>query len=122
MKQKNINLIPSGTVALNANWTSGAILLESIVLYSLQLVCTGAVTGSFKLEASNDDVDLEDYANGGKSPTNWSTVASSSVAIVAAGDVLYTVSEVPYRWVRVVYTNSGGAGSLTSARANLKGF
>ncbi len=121
MKQKNINLIPSGAVPLNANYTSGAIFLENIVLYSIQLVFTGAVTGAFRLQASNDDIDFEDYVNGAKSPTNWSDVASSTVAIVAAGDVLYTVSDVSYRWVRFVYANSGGAGSLTSARANLKG-
>jgi hypothetical protein len=98
------------------------IWLGHICNFSIQLVFTGAPVGTFKLQCSNDP----GTAQGPGIPqatgvVNWTDIADSGAPITAAGDLVYQYENAGFPWVRVVYTATSGSGSLTSARANVKG-
>ncbi len=121
MRIANENLQTTAT-SMGTSFNMRALYLGHIVNYSVQLTFTGTPTGSFKLQCS-DDPGMPD---GGQTPqalnvTNWTDVAGSSQSITTAGNIAYNVQNAGYNWVRVVYTASSSTGSLTVARANIKG-
>jgi hypothetical protein len=97
------------------------ILLEQDMGYSIQLQWTGAATGSFMLEGSNDQGVL--HGDGSVSGvTNWGIVQGTTYAITAPGTLAYNAPATLYRWVRVIYTPLTGGSANLNARINLKGF
>lgn len=123
MRTYNVALIPAGTV-MNADLASSAAQLLDMSGYSIQVVFTGTPTGTFKLQASSDP-----YSKGTLSPapapSHWTDVASSSVAVSAAGNYMWNVTDVFYDYVRVIYTDgSSGASTavITSCIFNGKGM
>lgn len=121
MRQSNVALLSNQS--MTGTVTSDGINLISIYAYSIQAYWSGGsglTAGTFKLQASNDPGD-NGSGQGVSQPTHWTDVASSSQAISgASGSILYDVTECGYRWVRLVYTPSGGSGTLT-ANINTKG-
>jgi hypothetical protein len=115
--------IDFASMDLAASITSNPISVEHIVNYAIQLVFTGSPVGTFKLQASLDEGRPSSSSESSRSfkITNWTDIANSSQAISAAGDIMYNVENAGYNWVRVVYTRSSGTGTLTVARANVKG-
>lgn len=96
--------------------------LGHIMHYSIQLAFSGTPAGTFKLQASNDAGRINAADSDNQAPiSHWTDIADSSITVAAAGDCLWQVENVGYNWVRVVWTPSAGTGSLTSARANVKG-
>lgn len=125
MRVKNENLIDdSGPVDLSASANLKATWLGHIANYAIQLVFTGAPQGNFKLQASNDvgSIDSTGAAQQVSGITNWTDIADSAATVSAAGDIMWTVENAGYTWVRVVWTATGGSGSLTVARAYVKGI
>lgn len=120
------NIIAVGTV-LNATRNSVAIQLQDMIDFSIQIFFTGTPTGSFKLQASNDPVPpktLQPGVNGAItfSPTHWTDIANSSLAVVAAGDVQWNYHDAGFTFVRVVYTDtSSGASTAVIASAVFNG-
>jgi hypothetical protein len=124
MRIANINLLEDdGAVDLSADWESEPIWLGHIIDYAVQLVFTDTPNGTFKLQASNDPGECVNPTKSTQDAKveNWTDVAGSEQAVSANGDILWTVQNAGYQWVRVVWTNSSGNGSLDSARANVKG-
>lgn len=128
MRVRNEDLLSVDETSLTPDMTSSfnlkAIWLGHISDYSIQLVFTGSPQGNFKLQASND---LGDPAAAGDenkyiNVTNWTDIADSAQTISAAGDHMWTVEHSGYNWVRVVWTQTGGSGTLTSARCYVKGI
>lgn len=103
MKFANEKIIVSAD--MSANFESEPILLDQIYGFSFQSVFTGSPNGTFKLQASNDDVKL------GFDVYNWTDIADSSQAITAAGDITWNFDGCFFKWVKVVYTFSSGTGS-----------
>lgn len=123
MRVANENLVESGAASLGADWASRPVWLGHIAQFAVQLVFTGTPDGSFKLQASND---VGHINAGGSVPqyagvANWTDVANSTVLVTAAGDVMWNVENAGYEWVRVVYVRTASTGSLTVARAKVKG-
>jgi hypothetical protein len=87
--------------------TSSPVRMDQTSSLSIQAVFTGSPAGSFKVQISNDDA----------SPTNWSDYANSTVTISGAGNQAWDIWAVAAKWVRLIYTPSGGSGTL-NARAN----
>lgn len=113
-------IIPASTV-LNTTVNSTAMQLYNMFGYAIQIVFTGTPTGSFKLQASNDQVS---FPTGTWVPTNWTDVTNSSQSVAAAGSVMWNVSDVMYNWVRVVYTDTSSGSStaiITVSEFNGKG-
>jgi hypothetical protein len=105
----------SGVVAMP--WTSDAIYLGSIMSYSIQLqyLTSGATV---KLQCSVDAGKPTDQSWTSENITNWTDISDSETTLTEDGDLLFDVSDVSYRWVRVVVT---GSGYITSARFQVKG-
>lgn len=87
------------------NLASAAIDATSVIMASLQAVFTdGASAGTLKFQFSNDLV----------SPATWSDVPSGSVAVTAGGTVLIQCNNICGCWLRVTFTQSAGAGTVTA--------
>jgi hypothetical protein len=109
---------------LAVNQTSDPIYLGHIANYSIQLVFTGTPGGNFKLQCSNDmgNPSASKESDRDFQIENWTDVADSAQTISAAGNHTWDVQNAGYRWVRVVWTQTSGSGTLTSARFNVKGI
>jgi hypothetical protein len=128
MQQRNQpNIIPAGTV-MNATINSAPMQLQNALGYAIQIFFAGTPTGVWTLQASCDNP-ATNTASGGKAansaPTNWTTVANSSQAVSAAGDITWDTSQFSfYTFVRAVYTDTSSGAStatITSATFNSKG-
>jgi ABC-type phosphate transport system substrate-binding protein len=93
--------------SMGASFTSESVLIDQIYGFSMQAVFTGSPVGTFKLQASNDNIN----AKFPQDVTNWTDIADSSEAISDAGGITWNFNGAFYRWVRVVYTRSSGSGS-----------
>jgi hypothetical protein len=111
MQVANDTLIPNGPVSLTTSWASEALLLDKIYMASISLVFSGTPSGGFTVQCSNDK----------SNPINWTTIDGSLQNITAAGDHTYNIEDMGFKYIRVVYTYSGGSGTLESARYTGKG-
>lgn len=114
--QTNNNLIfenKFASVDMATSFNSAQISIIGWAHFSLMLKWTGTPTGTFKLQASNDFQNVDD----------WEDVTGSSFAVAgAAGQLVFNYDTAPFRWIRVVYTATSGSGTLTKANLNQKGM
>src|SRR5271165_5923172 len=91
--------------------------------YSIQGTYSGSPVGTLILEGSNDVPTPQDanFNLASFVPTNWTTIASSTIAISGPDAILYNFSGAFYRYVRATYTPISGSGALTIV-GNTKGF
>ena len=64
-----------------------------------------SVAGTVKLQASND-ICNDRYQAAAFTVTNWVDIPNQSATITSGASALLTLSEVNYRWLRVVFTSS----------------
>lgn len=125
MKANTIILTMSSTSMTGTNVrTSQAIPIDQLWGFAIQVVWTGTPTGTFKLQASCDAPAQETQtSNGGPYViTNWDDVTDSPYSVAgAAGSYTWNVREPAYRFVRLVYTNASGSGTITSSKLSAKG-
>jgi len=102
----------------SANQTSAAFDASYVIAASVQGVTTGATAaGTLKVQASND------LPLPGRAPTNWFDVTGLTVAVAAPGVVAIPKFDVAYQWLRLVFTQSGGANDgLITATIKTIGF
>lgn len=113
--------LSSGDIS-NAALYSLPFLLAHLEMYALQIVTTGAtVTGTFKLQGSNSDINIPYDGIVDATAMDWTDIDGSSTAVTVAGSVLWNASGAGYRWVRVVWTESGTAAGAVTGRENGKG-
>lgn len=107
----------SGTGVIN----SDPIYLGHMAGVCIQAKWTGTPTGTFKLQCAVTKG--ENSANTpAVMPTDWQDIADSSYATGgAAGTYTWNVRDAFYNWIRVVYTNASGTGTLESVIFNAKG-
>lgn len=113
MKFVDDQIVTNGDMSL-ASIESEAVLLDQIIGYAVQCVCTGSPVGTLKLQVSCDLTDDKTRI------VNWDDLDSSSTAISAAGITTYNVDMQYYKWFRLVYTRTSGSGVL-NAVYNAKG-
>lgn len=86
--------------------------------FSAQVQFSGtALNGSFKLQATNIFNDVT------KVPEHWYDVPSSSQAVSAlTGNqtLLWNIDATYYNYVRIVWTNSSGTGTLNHCKMAVK--
>jgi hypothetical protein len=75
------------------------------------------------VQGSCDPVGRNTQASSGgpDAVTNWSTTGVTLAASGAAGNGLVNINGAFYNFVRLVYTNVSGTGTLTVAQACIKG-
>jgi len=78
--------------------------VEAVVFYANW---TGSPTGSFKVQVSVDDI-------------NYVDLDDSTVVVTEAGDFMWNIVDTNYDKIKVIYTASGGSGTL-NIQANVKG-
>lgn len=97
----------------NASVNSSKIDAASVIALSIQGVFTDvAATGTLKLQLSNDVCDFGNVASN-FTPTNWTDITGASVAVAGTTPVAILLSTVSYRWIRVVWIRTAGAGTFT---------
>lgn len=108
-----INAYASSDVMVNAqsmgasfNGTAKQLVVTG---FSIQSVYSGTPSGTLKLQGSNDG-------------TNYDDVPSASSALTgSAGSSLWNLSNIYFKYIRVVWTRTGGTGSVTSSYFDNKG-
>lgn len=125
MRVINGDLLISGSLGDQRGNMNGAATLNSAPFalhhlqgYSVQAsygtIGASGVTGSFKLQASNDR-STTNFTNPNQQLTNWTDITGTTQAIQASGSnntVMWNVGGAYYSFVRLVYTNTAGSGSL----------
>lgn len=114
-------------IALNAvsdatNQTSKAIDCYSLFRISCQAVFSDTTAaGTVKLQGSNDLSSANNLPDL-QSPTHWSDIPNTSQTVASGASVLVPATEICYRWVRVVWTQTTpGTGTIT-ATVNALGY
>lgn len=100
---------PAFSAATNTTSASAAITARFIT--SVTAVATfsdNTTTGTIKFQASNDDA-----KNG--TPTTWVDVPGSAATASVTSGATTTLGpvDVAFQWLRVSWTRTGGAGTLT---------
>jgi hypothetical protein len=95
--------------------TSDPINLNHIAVMGIQADWT-ATSGTIAFQVSND----EGTDNAGSGVSTWSTIASPTLSPDGTGNGVMSLSDIPYRWGRVLVTTSG-SGNIT-VKSNGKGF
>lgn len=123
MRLGNDDLIEAGTETdMGSNINSVPIPISSIVNYSIQLSFSGTPNGSLKLQVSDDLGQISQSAPvDSEKVTNWTDYDGSEQAITEAGNHSWQVQNDGFRWVRFVWTDSDGDGTLETARFQVKG-
>jgi hypothetical protein len=94
-------------VSMGASINSSGIDLNQQMIYAIQAVWTGTPAGTLKIQVSNDIVPVA------SSVVNWTDYTGSSQTLSgSAGDFVWNVLNVGYRWMRLVYTRSSSTGTL----------
>jgi len=86
---------------MSATITGPKTVVEQFDAVSFFLEFTGTPTGTFTIEWSNDDI-------------NWYALdfGSTISAVGAAGNHKIDINLITFKFLRVVYTRTGGVGSL----------
>lgn len=107
------------TTDLASNIDGYTINCEQMVIASFNIICTGAPSGKFQVQYSNDIVQI---VNGAQTiVTNWTTDASLDTAVAAAGSYLIKIPDIAFRFVKLIYTKTSGTGAVTVANYIAKG-
>lgn len=86
--------------------TSAAVVSRFVLAATAQAVFTdAAAAGTLKLQGSNDAT----------SPTHWNDIANATTTVVAGATATTPLlaANLCYQWIRVVWTSSAGAGTVT---------
>lgn len=105
----------SGSV--NIPFESLPIYVGSSFGYSVQITHTTTMA-TFKLQCSSDAGKPISESWTADDVSNWTDITDSIVMVAESGDITWDVSDLSYRWIRLVAT---GVGTIDTARFNLKG-
>lgn len=105
-------IITAGSMGASLN--SIGVNLDQLELTAIQAVWTGSPVGVLKIQVSSQQVPVAPGADPAANVSNWTDYTGSPYAISAAGDTMYNMSLVGYRWVRLVYTRTSGTGTMNA--------
>lgn len=111
MFERNFKIVDAASMGASVNSTP--VLISKRLGYSVQAVWSGgSPVGNFKLQCSNDDVQLNSDGTF-VAPTNWDDISGTTVAAGGAtGSNTWNVISAYYRFFRLVYTRSSDTGTL----------
>jgi|GEM_PF-2192117 len=98
---------------LASSQNSDPINCDYIDTLAIQAVLTGtSPTGTLKLQGSCDvGTRTLDNNPANNAVTNWTDVSGSSQAISATGNYMFNISDMSWKWLRVVWTFTSGTGA-----------
>lgn len=112
MRSLPTNAFSTTNITITTNGKS--LITDQVIALSCQCVATGTLTGTLKLQASNDPQTLGN-------PTNWTDISGATVSVSSAATFLIPKLDISYEFVRAVFTASAGTGTL-SAQFKTIGF
>lgn len=114
-------IVTNGDMSVDINSLSED--LNQYALSSIQAVWTGAgAAGTLKLQVSNDITPVTPAtADPGANVVNWSDYTGSSVTVAGPGNFEWNIVYVGFRWLRLVFTHTGGSTGTLQATFNGKG-
>lgn len=85
---------------------------------TFQAIWTGTPTGVFSVQVAENPNDIFNADGTVKSTVKWTTLTSPSgwTALQpagAAGDAAFALADLSSKWIRPIYTNASGTGTLT---------
>ncbi len=103
---------PVWTAITNATTESAAIHAQFYTSASLQVwFSDNAAAGTIKFQGSND----KPTELSGVAPTHWNDLPSPASQVVASGATTLIPSvALDYEYIRVVWTRTGGGGTVTA--------
>jgi len=112
---RNISCLALDAVPTSSSATSSAIPVTQMTEGSVIITTAGdgALSGSVKIQASNDistGFPVQNFV-----PTNWVDVTNATVNVSGNGTVLLAPFAISYQYVRVVFTRSAGTGGTLTA-------
>jgi hypothetical protein len=119
MRKVNANIINARS---DQSITSDKIDTNQVVSISfLANFTNGDEAGTIKIQASNDPCP-DQYQPATFTPTNWCDVPNATATITSGSSALITIAQCTYRWLRVVYTLSGGGAAGKVINVNYMGL
>lgn len=117
---RNVN-----TTVLSAIDTASAngsqIDANQLINPSFQIVFGDATAaGTFKIQASND-ICNDRYQPATFTVTNWTDVPSATATIASGASAIITIQNQQFRWLRAVFTRSGGGSTTVTVNMNAAG-
>jgi hypothetical protein len=103
---------------MNSTLKGSAIDVSSAFGFSFIVRWTGSPVGTLSIQASN----YVQVGNETPPDSSFTTDSVATLAVSAAGEKLFNISDVGYRWVRLVWTFTSGTGTFTVAQFNSKGI
>lgn len=73
----------------------------------IPIVVSGTPSGTFAVQVSNDNVNFQSLTLAAVPTITAGTLSNSPLAL----------NQLPYLWLKVVYTNSAGSGSISATLA-----
>lgn len=111
---RKLQLIANGAMTGTSVITSKAVEIINLDNVFLQLDFTGTPSGSFDVQVSSDH--LEDQEGNVLVAGHWVSLALSPTPIAAgaADDIGIDMNQLGASYLRVVYTNTSGTGTLNA--------
>ena len=100
---------------MSADIISSALDLSFVRFGSIHAVFTGSPNGSLSLEFSNDIIEVG--SDPSSAVVNWTAYSGSSYSLSSSGQYMFNISNMGYRWLRLVYTATSGSGVLNAIAA-----
>lgn len=123
MKYLNKKVIDATSTSISTSSTP----IDASQVYSatVQGVVTGSASaGALKLQGSNDapyDMNSAVPVASPWAPTNWSDIASATIAISGAGTIIIPVTSICHQWLRVVQTQTAAVVQTVTQVADVAG-
>lgn len=101
-------------VATNVSGNSNKIDTSQVGYASVQVSFTdAAAAGTLKIQVSNDQCGFGNLA-ADFTPSNWNDLSGASVVVAAGATSVIAKQDMCWRWMRLVWTRTAGAGTFTA--------
>lgn len=119
---RSLNEVVLNALSDTSSQTSAAIDASQLFRVSVQASFTdSAVAGTLKLQCSNDPSSANNLPSL-QTPTHWTDIPNTSQSITAGASVLIPSTEIAYRWIRVVFTETTPGSGTVTATLNALGY
>lgn len=120
---KNSNSQNMAALSAAADQPGITIDASQVLAASAQVVTTGTSTGNLKFQFSNDTpAQCTTDSKGKLQPTNWTDIASQTVAVAGSGVVAILKFDCCYQFLRTFFVHTNAAAGTITVEVNTKGF
>lgn len=104
------------SMAMNADFSSKVIKLNSMERVVFNSVITGAPDGLLQIQVSDDAVNRDTDV------VNWIPYPDATQSVLGYSQVAFRIKDVSFKWMRLVYVYVGGSGTITTTFSHVGRF